>query len=197
MMKGENNEKGNNNNSCDAFSSTNFSGCFFLNEKNSVEKERINSYKQIVNEYLNEKYDDEFDVEFVREGYKQQKLIIGTRDIKNIKEYVYEFSKQEEYCELSACVVFWYNTDLNTYEIDPYIENKNDYEEILDDYNKKVELSGPLEKVVSNLFGDDYEIEMNVIEHDSRTSRIDILTTKSIPELIKSDLEKVKKCIMK
>lgn len=166
---------------------------FSLNEKNNAEKEKINSYKQIVEEYLNDIYDDEFDVEFVRKGYKQEKLKIGSRDIKNIREYVYEFSKQEEYCELSAYVVFWYNTDLDTYEINPYIENKNDYEEILDDYNKKVELSGALEKAVSNLFGDDYEIELNVLEHDSRTSMINILTTRSIPDLIKSDLEKVKK----
>ena len=71
-------------------------------------------YQQEISEYLNNKYGEDFDVEFIKKGYKKNEYFFDTifymgRN-KNVIQYLYTFSPKDNK-NIVCYIVYWYEKD--------------------------------------------------------------------------------------
>ena len=148
-------------------------------------------YEKQTLEYLQEKYNEDFKVKFVRKRnastYKESScdsstfyMLNGTD--KNIKEYIYSFSPENN-PKIVCYVVYAHNIEENSYEIYETSsatgrllcgeENKeiNRYENATEYYNQKMDIKDSLESYL----GKEYTINLY---YDNRT--INVKSSKSL-----------------
>lgn len=122
-------------------------------------------------QYLEEKYNEKFEIELTYQGYKSKEYWIDTTfecgHDKNIKEYVFK-AKPINNKQIFSYITYWYDTESNEVEIKEVNgENSNSYDTSYEKYKKvyeaKVNIEENLRKSVPNNYKIDIYSEETII----------------------------------
>lgn len=157
-------------------------------------------FKQQVSKYLQEKYNEDFNIKFMQKRNASEYEDVGCDGShvemwngtnKNIKEYIYSFSPKKN-TNIICYVAYAHNLEDDSYKIyettsgrqmcgdDPSRADKSYYENALRYYNQKLEIKDSLE----GYFGKGYMIDL----YDSDDA-IEIKTNKSLEKIVLNEYE--------
>jgi len=148
-------------------------------EKQELQIEAEKTYKQRVSEYLEEKYDEEFEIELIEKGYKEKTYGSGDltlytgKDDNTTEEYLYSCSPNHN-SDIKCLIKYWKKIEDDTYEIFEYLCT---YEKALEFYNQKMEIQQELKSYL----GDEYTIDMF-----SRYDHIYPMSDSNLEEIIRN-----------
>ena len=176
--------------------------CIFINDKTKKEKE-AREVIPLVEEYLNDKYNEEFNISVNSIGNKEEEYymkgtyhrhIIGKYD-KNVKQYVFAVNPKKEE-NIHFYITVWLDDITGNSEIKEVNGSKSNrtdtsYERIKKIYDQKIEIKDKLIKILEDNYSD-YEIEFNFKEENYFNQyRILINFKHSMIEELNNDLNNI------